>query len=67
MASERTGPRKGSKQSKPQERDQRAQFIEAAREVGANENEAAFDKALKKVASAPPPKSVKKKTAKRAK
>lgn len=33
-------------------------FVEAAREVGADENAASFDKVLKRVASAPPPKTV---------
>lgn len=31
-----------------------AGFIEAARKLGADESEEAFDKALKKIASAPP-------------
>lgn len=35
-------------------------FLEAAREVGASEDEDVFDRALKKVAKAPPPKSVQK-------
>ena len=31
-------------------------FIEAARDVGCNEDEAAFDEALKRIAKAKPPK-----------
>ena len=37
---------------------QRQRFIEAARKLGADESEGAFDRALGKVASAPPPASV---------
>ncbi|MGA0563326.1 hypothetical protein ACO2RV_12850 [Ancylobacter sp. VNQ12] len=36
--------------------DQGRAFIEAARELGTDEDEERFDAALKKVASAPPPK-----------
>jgi hypothetical protein len=36
------------------DRDQRERFIEAARKAGASENEADFDKALKKVAKSKP-------------
>jgi len=50
----------GGKKSKT--RSQR--FVEAARDVGCDENPDAFDKTLKKIASAPPPKSVKKRKAK---
>ncbi len=39
-------------------------FIEKAREIGCDEDPAAFDKMLKKIASAPPPKSVQKRKAK---
>jgi hypothetical protein len=35
-------------------------FVKAARELGCNEDTEAFDKTLKKIASAPPPKSVEK-------
>jgi len=35
---------------------QAQRFIDAARELGCDEDEARFDAALKKVASAPPPK-----------
>ncbi len=45
------------KKTKPQdERDQRDRFIEAARKAGASEDEADFDRAIKKVAKAKPPK-----------
>jgi hypothetical protein len=33
---------------------QREKFIEAARELGTDDSEAAFDRVLRKVASAPP-------------
>ena len=36
--------------------DQSKQFIEAARELGCDDDPATFDKVLKKIASAPPPK-----------
>ena len=39
-------------------------FREAARELGCDDDEKAFDKVLKKIASAPPPKSVEKRKAK---
>lgn len=42
-------------------------FKIAARELGCDEDPAAFDKMLKKVASAPPPKSVQKRKAKKPK
>lgn len=46
---------------------QHARFVDAARDLGCDDDEAAFDKALKRIASAPPPKSVeKRKTKKRA-
>jgi hypothetical protein len=47
--------------------DQRQRFIDAARELGTDENPEAFDKVLKKIASAPPPKSVQKRKAVRKK
>ena len=40
--------------------DQHREFVKAARELGCDESEEAFDKVLRKVASAPPPKSVQK-------
>ena len=40
-------------------------FFEKARELGCDEDPRAFDKMLKKIASAPPPKSVQKRKAKR--
>jgi hypothetical protein len=40
--------------------DQHSEFVKAAREIGTDESEDAFDKVLRKVASAPPPKSVQK-------
>jgi hypothetical protein len=39
---------------------QHREFVKAAREIGCDEEEKVFDRALKKVASAPSPKSVKK-------
>ena len=39
---------------------QHREFVKAARELGCDESEEAFDKVLRKVASAPPPKSVQK-------
>ena len=40
--------------------DQRRRFIEAARELGCDEDEGAFKERLKKLATASPPKSVEK-------
>jgi aminoglycoside/choline kinase family phosphotransferase len=42
------------KAAKPEEKDQRDRFIEAARKAGASEDEAEFDRAIKKVAKAKP-------------
>lgn len=39
---------------------QHEQFVKAARELGTDESEDAFDKVLGKIAKAPPPKSVRK-------
>ena len=44
--------------------EQSKSFVEAARELGCDESEATFDKMLKKIASAPPPKSVQKRKVK---
>lgn len=44
---------------------QREAFIEAARDLGCSEDADAFDKALEKIAKAPPPKSVEKRKAKK--
>lgn len=44
---------------------QQDRFVEAAREAGCDEDPDAFDKALKKVASAPPPRPAKKPKAKK--
>lgn len=43
---------------KPASAQQHRDFVKAARELGANESDEAFDKVLRKIASAPPPKSV---------
>jgi|GEM_PF-4862919 len=51
--------------SKKPEAQQHREFVKAARELGADESEEAFDKVLKRVAKAPPPKSVQKRKAKR--
>lgn len=51
----------------PKKRDEQAQseaFVRAARELGTDESEEAFDKVLKRIAKAPPPKSVQKRKAK---
>jgi hypothetical protein len=40
-------------------------FVKAARELDTDESEEAFDKVLKKIASAPPPRSVQKRKARR--
>lgn len=45
---------------KAKAQNQHREFVKAAREIGCEDNADAFDRALKKVASAPPPKSVKK-------
>lgn len=52
--------RKMAKEPKKDAVSQSDRFKEAARKVEADESEAAFDETLKKVASAPPPKSVEK-------
>ena len=49
------------KQEKPA--DQHKEFVKAAREIGADESEEAFDHMLGKIAKAPPPKSVQKRKA----
>ena len=46
-------------------KNQKDRFIEAARELGCDDDEAAFKKRLKKLTSAPPPKSVEKRKAKK--
>lgn len=46
--------------SKAKDKSQRGRFIEAARELGCGEDEDAFDKALRKIASERPPQSVQK-------
>lgn len=45
---------------KPTRHTQGDAFVEAARELGCDESEDAFDTKLKKVASAPPPKPTRK-------
>lgn len=42
---------------------QHDEFVKAAREIGTDESEDAFDRMLGKIASAPPPKSVQKRKA----
>jgi hypothetical protein len=49
-----------AKMQKQSSDDQHHEFVKAARELGTNEDVAAFDKVLRKIASAPPPKSVQK-------
>ena len=43
--------------------DQHREFVKAAREIGTDESEDAFDKVLRKVASAPPPETVQRRKA----
>jgi hypothetical protein len=45
--------------------EQSAKFIEAAKSLGCAEDESAFDDTLKKLSSAPPPKTVKKRKTKK--
>ena len=45
---------------KPQSMSQHQAFVKAARELGVDESEEAFNKVLKRVAKAPPPKTVQK-------
>ena len=44
---------------------QYVRFVDAARDLGCDEDEAAFDKTLMKISSAPPPKSVQKRKTKK--
>jgi hypothetical protein len=53
-----------AKSSKKGDEDQSEAFKKAARELGLDEDEAAFDNVLKKIAKAPPPKSVQRRKAK---
>ena len=48
------------KKSPSASENQTKRFVDAARELGTDESEEAFDKMLKRVAKAPPPKSVQK-------
>ena len=48
---------------KQQAENQHREFFKAARELGTDESEEAFDKVLGKIASAPPPASVKQRKA----
>ena len=43
--------------------EQHGEFVKAAREIGTDESEDAFDKVLRKVASAPPPETIKQRKA----
>ena len=49
-----------TKQQKPSASSQSQRFIDAARKAGCDEDPEAFDRALGKVASSPPPKTVQK-------
>lgn len=61
-------PKSLKRTNSPEQREQHREFVKAAREIGCDDDPAAFDKMLKKLASAPPPKSVqKRKTSKKAK
>ncbi len=44
---------------------QSLKFVETAKQIGCSDDDAAFDGALKKIASAPPPKSVEKRKTKK--
>ena len=44
----------------PQKTSQSEKFIEAARELGCDDNELSFDEIVKKVAKAPPPRQAEK-------
>jgi hypothetical protein len=46
--------------------DQYQGFVKAARKLGTDESEEGFDKVLKRIAKAPPPKSVQKRKPKKA-
>ena len=48
---------------KSADQEQSQAFVQAARDLGADESEEAFDKVLKRIASAPPPRSVQKRKA----
>jgi hypothetical protein len=48
-----------------QQTEQYQKFIDAARSLECDENDVAFDTKLKKIASAPPPKSVEKRKTKK--
>ena len=54
-----------AKPSKTDDQDQGEAFKKAARELGLDDGEEAFDKVLKKITKAPPPKSVQKRKTKR--
>jgi hypothetical protein len=53
--------------AKPQKSDQHREFVKAARELGCDDDEAAFKDRLKQLVSAPPPKAKSVKKRKRAK
>jgi hypothetical protein len=55
MLGQRTAPLKSRPTS-----EQHREFVKAARELGTDESEEAFDKVLKRIAKAPPPRSVRK-------
>jgi hypothetical protein len=48
------------RQAQADTREQHERFVEVARDLGCDEDEEAFDKALKKIASEKPPASVQK-------
>ena len=54
-----------SKKPKMAPAEQHERFVEAARQLGCDEDEDAFNRVLRKVASAPPPKSIKKRKPKK--
>jgi len=56
---------KKMKTKKSESESQAEKFAAAARELGCSDDESAFDKTLKKVATAPSPKSLKKRKKKK--
>lgn len=51
--------------TRKQKEKQSYKFVEAARELGCAEDGDSFDETLKKIASAPPPKTIKKRKTKK--
>ena len=58
-------PKADRKPKKMTDAEQHREFVKAARELGTDDDEGAFNQRLKKLASAPPPKSVQKRKARK--